>query len=211
MGNFPSTLSVSPNLPTGWDYQGCWTDYGLRKLAGLSYVDSVNMTEENCIDFCNTRNYTYAGVEYGQECYCGYLIGAGSAQAENSECSFACPGATDQPCGAGYRLSVFHNTLGNAPVVNPGPPDARSLGCYIDSVYNRSLPVFQASKDGMTVSDCTSSCRLAGYSLAGLEYSRECFCGDVFAESATSTDEGCDMICAGNSTEFCGGSARMNA
>ena len=39
-----------------------------RTLTSAGYADTTNMTVENCVSFCNTRNYIYAGVEYGQEC-----------------------------------------------------------------------------------------------------------------------------------------------
>lgn len=39
-----------------------------RTLTSVGYTDTKNMTVENCVDFCNTQNFVYAGVEYGQEC-----------------------------------------------------------------------------------------------------------------------------------------------
>jgi hypothetical protein len=39
-----------------------------RTLSSVGYMDANNMTVENCVNFCNTRNFIYAGVENGQEC-----------------------------------------------------------------------------------------------------------------------------------------------
>ncbi len=39
-----------------------------RTLTSVGYTDAKNMTVENCVNFCNTSNFIYAGVEYGQEC-----------------------------------------------------------------------------------------------------------------------------------------------
>jgi len=39
-----------------------------RTLASVGYTDTKDMTIENCVNFCNTRNFFYAGVENGQEC-----------------------------------------------------------------------------------------------------------------------------------------------
>ena len=39
-----------------------------RTLTSVGYTDAKNMTVENCVDFCNTQNFIYAGIEYGQEC-----------------------------------------------------------------------------------------------------------------------------------------------
>jgi WSC domain-containing protein len=39
-----------------------------RTLAAVGYIDTTNMNVETCVNFCNTRNFIYAGVENGQEC-----------------------------------------------------------------------------------------------------------------------------------------------
>lgn len=209
MGTIPSALSLGAPLPTGWDYYGCYTDYGRRKLTGPSYVDAENMTQESCVSFCNSNGHPYAGVEYGRECYCGFVIGAGSERKEDTECDFRCPGAADEACGSDFRLSVFYTGLLDHTRTNPGPNGTLRIGCLTDNMHARTLSVFQASEDGMTVGRCTSNCHAAGHSLAGLEFGRECWCGNSLNNNATATDEGCDMRCAGNSTEFCGGAERL--
>jgi WSC domain len=39
-----------------------------RTLTSVGYTDAKNMTVENCVNFCNTQDFIYAGAEYGQEC-----------------------------------------------------------------------------------------------------------------------------------------------
>ena len=39
-----------------------------RTLTSAGYTNATGMTVENCVNYCNTRNFIYAGVEYGQEC-----------------------------------------------------------------------------------------------------------------------------------------------
>jgi hypothetical protein len=39
-----------------------------RTLTSAGYTNATDMTVENCVNYCNTRNFIYAGVEYGQEC-----------------------------------------------------------------------------------------------------------------------------------------------
>jgi len=39
-----------------------------RTLTSPGYTDATKMTVENCVNFCNNKNFTYAGIEYGQEC-----------------------------------------------------------------------------------------------------------------------------------------------
>lgn len=62
--------------------------------------------------------FAYAGVEYGQECWCGNKLNiAGDAGATPSTnltettagqyCGFVCPGNSSEYCGSGGRLSLF--------------------------------------------------------------------------------------------------------
>jgi len=51
--------------------------------------------------------FKYWGVEYGGECYCGNSFNTGSVVAQASDCSFTCPGAPLEYCGAGNRLSAY--------------------------------------------------------------------------------------------------------
>jgi|SRR5690242_19832405 len=203
-------LSLGVNLPPTWTYYGCYTDYERRKLAGPSYYDASNMTQASCVAFCNTAAHPYAGVEYGSECYCGLTIGSGSSKANDSECGFSCPGNANEACGAGNRLSVFYTEALDSTRTNPGPEGTQRIGCVVDDVYKRVLAMLKASEDGMTIARCTESCKADGFSIAGVEYGRECFCGDGLGEDVVITEEGCDMRCAGNATEFCGGAARMD-
>lgn len=41
-------------------------DTGDRTLASASYFDPGYNTIENCIQFCDERNYPFAGIEYGR-------------------------------------------------------------------------------------------------------------------------------------------------
>jgi len=204
-------------LPTGWSSLGCYLDnVGGRTLTSASYTDPVNMTVENCVNFCNGQNYIYAGVEYAQECYCGNSISNGGAPASSTDCSTRCTGNANELCGAGNRLDLYWS--GAAP---PPPPSIEpssgswvSLGCYSDNVNGRALtfgtsPVGGASKN--SVESCTAACSAAGYSLAGMEYSDECYCGNAIVNGgAPAAASSCSMVCSGNSSEFCGGPNRLN-
>ena len=41
---------------------------GVRTLSASTYADATDMTVENCISFCDDRDFIYAGVEWSQEC-----------------------------------------------------------------------------------------------------------------------------------------------
>ena len=57
-----------------------------RTLTSAGYVDTKTLTVENCVNFCNNQHFTYAGVEYGQEC-CKWCFSFVLFQAPISELS----------------------------------------------------------------------------------------------------------------------------
>ena len=57
----------------------------------------------------------------------------------------------------------------------------------------------------MTVEKCKQLC--LGFAYAGVEYSKECFCGNI---APTITAQNCNMVCAGNKNQICGGGWAMN-
>ena len=59
----------------------------------------------------------------------------------------------------------------------------------------------------MTVEKCKELCLNGGFAYAGIQYSRQCFCGDT-APIITATN--CNMKCDGNRDQICGGYWAMN-
>lgn len=63
----------------------------------------------------------------------------------------------------------------------------------------------------MKEENCIEFCDAAGYSMAGVEFGRECFCGYSLGASGTQASElDCNMPCTGNSDELCGAGGRLN-
>ena len=85
-------------------------------------------------------------------------------------------------------------------------------GCWVDNAHGRILATQNPDNATLTVESCVSMCQAGGYSVAGMEYSRQCFCGNALINGATkaSADNQCNMACAGNSTEMCGAGNRMS-
>lgn len=84
-----------------------------------------------------------------------------------------------RPFLAGLMLSVYfaNKDAPKGPSVNPGPPNWTSYGCWQDG-NPRTLSHTDTSIQfsNMTVALCTSACGNNGYTLAGVEYSGECYC-----------------------------------
>lgn len=68
----------------------------------------------------------------------------------------------------------------------------------------------------MTIDRCLSQC--SQYKYAGVEYGRECWCGDTINFNGTLapipgknvSDTECSYTCPGNSSQFCGAGNRIN-
>jgi hypothetical protein len=162
----------------------------------------------------------------------------------------ACAGDGTQKCGAGYRLSLYKLTTGTTttagttttsatstaptatgPTVVPSYNGWTSQGCYQDPAGTRAIPnavTVTGGATAMTVEKCVDACRTAGYTIAGLEYAQECYCGTAMP-GLVATDGRCSMACtgafpdltdpfvfelidgyAGNNKELCGGSYGLN-
>lgn len=85
-------------------------------------------------------------------------------------------------------------------------------GCYVDNAYGRILPQNPSNPNNLTVESCVTTCRNLGYTVAGAEYSTQCFCGNSLVNAAVlaSSDSECNMACGGNSSEMCGAGNRLS-
>ena len=132
------------------------------------------------------------------------------------------------------RINIYSQTVAapSGPVTVPSVGLWKSLGCYTyvstctvpscffnasdrpfasDSTATRTLSYAPGLPSSNTIEVCTAACYSAGYHLAGAEYGAECYCGNSFENGGAPSALGdCNMACAGNSTEACGGPNRLN-
>ncbi|KAF0320781.1 WSC domain-containing protein [Colletotrichum asianum] len=80
-------------------------------------------------------------------------------------------------------------------------------GCYTDGPA-RQLARASYADPSMTEESCVNFCQEHGFPVAGVEYSSECWCDyRIPAERRPETD--CNMVCSGDSTEYCGAGNRL--
>ncbi|MCJ1431025.1 hypothetical protein MMC27_000375 [Xylographa pallens] len=87
------------------------------------------------------------------------------------------------------------------------------LGCGVDTYGSPALTGPLQDDATMTVETCIALCGGKGYSIAGLEYASQCFCGNDLPARASPTPGvigTCNMACTGNSTEMCGAGNRLS-
>lgn len=75
----------------------------------------------------------------------------------------------------------------------------------------RALTGASFAYDTMTLESCAANCTAAGnFAYFGVEYARECYCGNSLAASSSEApDSECNMLCAGDATEYCGAGNRL--
>lgn len=109
--SLPSPINNShQNVPSvrqvDWQTLGCMVDQPARTLNGPSTTDVTGMTWQKCFAFC--QDYKYAGLEYGQECWCGNSF-TNNSPIDPGFCHIPCAGDNHQFCGDSWRLTVFAN------------------------------------------------------------------------------------------------------
>lgn len=104
---------------------------------------------------------------------------------------------------------------GPKPACNPNPPIPGfvspktplpsgwyELGCIAEGTQGRAFTGSSTTNDAMTKAVCANYCSGLGFPYAGVEYSRECYCGKGFSNGAVNTTvawSDCSNTCSGNS------------
>lgn len=204
--------TTSPSQPTSpsadtWTYLACYNDPDNARVLPSYHFDSDTLSVASCQSTCKNQGFTFAGVEYGRECWCASSLANSATKAGEDKCSMTC--ASGEKCGGSYAISVY--SIGTTPTEpTPTPTDPTTPwvydGCYNDPDGARVLPAYHFESDTLSVASCQSTCETRGFSIAGVEYGRECWCASSIAAGSTKTSEDqCGMTCASGSGQ-CGGS-----
>ncbi|KAI0338032.1 WSC-domain-containing protein [Trametopsis cervina] len=210
----PSTPATNNTLaatgaPSGWAAVGCLVDSSARALTGFS-TSSSSMTPQTCASTCASKGFSMAGVEFGTECYCGNSLANGH-NATSDQCNMACGGSNSQTCGGNWAINVFKVASSGSNAVSTSPSSGATTWtgpkCTQDGPA-RALIGYFTSSASMTVEKCQSICGSKGFSIAGLEFSTECYCGNSFSNGlGKEIDSGrnCYMTAGGNFQQKAGG------
>jgi hypothetical protein len=233
----PTLAARSVDIMSLYAPIGCYEDSTTSRMLGI-YANTSgtneDMTTEICVKACYGSNYPYAGLEYGNECFCDILLQT-IYKASDADCNVACPGDSQIICGGDLRINIFSyngpmpltatsttasfttatssmTASTSSPITAPGTYQYK--GCVSDVTYNRTLGFvgsFPGSLEGMTIEPCQDACKNAGYVYAGVEFGHECWCDNVMRGIGVLVADGeCNMACSGNNSETCGGSNRIN-
>ncbi len=119
---------ISP--PAEWKNMGK-TD-GRSDVAFNAAAPCVRPSPQICASYCSTIGATYAGVEWGHECFCGSSEDY-SRHGTSADCTMMCEANPDEICGGFLAIEVRGTGLaqdrgrdGEGHYVDPGSP---SLTC----------------------------------------------------------------------------------
>jgi len=99
-----STDPMNLNTVGSYSFYSCYKD-SPRALSVVATSDSMSV--DQCVKIAAAGGYTWAGTEYGRECWVGNSLAAGTGNATLSDCNMACKGMPGQLCGGPSRLSLY--------------------------------------------------------------------------------------------------------
>lgn len=102
-----STTSAATVLPPATEdgYIGCYIDSRDRAMEIYAFRDA---STAQCLEYCADNGYPYAGMQYGQHCFCGFSFDKYGEDPDgcNDQCSYS-PDESDMTCGDTWRNSVY--------------------------------------------------------------------------------------------------------
>lgn len=105
--------------------------------------------------------------------------------------------------GSGSLASIKYSLCPSGQSVNL-PAASEYLGCWRDA--NDRAMSQNPSNSIQGVQACRQRCRDDGYKYAGLQYKKQCFCGNSYTKHHQLDESECDTECDNTPGEICGGS-----
>ncbi|KAH9485994.1 WSC domain-containing protein [Psilocybe cubensis] len=216
-----TAAAPNPNAPLpGWTFVGCFTD-AVPQQRTLQEHNIVNpgMTPALCTEFCGNFStpLNFAGTEFTDECYCDFNIQGTAVKVNDTQCNFPCGGDSTIDCGGASLISVYQNSntgVGPIPTNKAKVGNFVFSGCFKDVVGTSQRTLIQSIPiPGVTIERCTTACGASGFTMAGLEFGQECWCGNQFnplAGNVTAALTDCSRACEADHTELCGAANRLS-
>ena len=99
--------TVVQQLPE-FEYRGCYADQGDPRLLPIGANNTASMTVTTCASICSSQGYTFFGVEYSYQCWCGNTLNIRAVPADQSNCNYACCAENASvACGGDGFIGVY--------------------------------------------------------------------------------------------------------
>ncbi|THG96101.1 hypothetical protein EW026_g5677 [Hermanssonia centrifuga] len=216
-GGGTPVFPVVSGLPKPWKYAGCYVDGAFGRVISDELPDNQNLTIGSCIQSCDSQNFTLAGIEFADQCFCGNEMIDGAVLSNDTDCNMGCAGNATEACGGPNRLSIYTSTVNVTALPVPSilntslPGNWSYQGCLKEIDGGRVFPNQLINSTGNTVEWCLNQCAAFGYPAGGMEFGDECYCGDVSdaQQSTFDVESECNIACAGDPIHLCGGESRL--
>ncbi|KAL8871183.1 MAG: hypothetical protein Q9174_002933 [Haloplaca sp. 1 TL-2023] len=159
-------------LPTGWAYQGCYSNADSTHILRYQQPVSTTLTTEDCIAKCHEEGYSFGGIHKSNQCFCDNDL-------DDNQNEAAVGDQDGESCGGSSRMSIYaKRSLTVRQAAGPqrsGLPGSWTYqGCITEGVGARVWKYQIINQGTNTATACLSQCQKFGYQAAGLEYGSEC-------------------------------------
>jgi hypothetical protein len=102
-----SVATLAPS-PTAWTDLGCYVEDAKLPILeqNMNPNGDASLTVPKCKNSCYRRAFGFAGVQKGNQCWCGSYVG-GNWASNQSSCNTPCTGNKDSICGGTGTVNVF--------------------------------------------------------------------------------------------------------
>ncbi|KAF2809810.1 uncharacterized protein BDZ99DRAFT_499086 [Mytilinidion resinicola] len=141
-----STSTLGPS-PTAWIAMGCYVEDSKLPILEQNVSPAggnVSLTVPNCKESCYRRAYGFAGVQAGNQCWCGTYVG-GEWASNQTDCNTPCTGDKKTFCGGKGLVNVFQAQENQAPASTTG------TGTVPATSTSTAVSIASASKTGGAV------------------------------------------------------------
>lgn len=119
-----ATTTSAPTLgpsPTSWTALGCYIEYPAVPILQLNMnpTGDASLSVPKCQQSCYRRAYNFAGVQEGNQCWCGSYVG-GEVAKNQTECNTPCTGDKSIFCGGKGRINIFKAEKNGVPPSSTG-------------------------------------------------------------------------------------------
>ncbi|KAF2873129.1 hypothetical protein BDV95DRAFT_373983 [Massariosphaeria phaeospora] len=191
-----------PNLRTFRDYPGWYPNGPYTWPSEATNILSANLSASTCIDYCDKRDFLFAGTQLDL-CYCANNLQDG-VPADN--CNAECSGAPGEACGAVNRVTVYTKIQ----PASPADVGWHHEGCYTNDPLQPALGNNPYVSSAMDAHACISRCKLNPLTIYAGTVDGSCYCAQSISASGVQST-GCIQLCPGQAFgESCGGTGRID-
>ncbi|KAF8900122.1 glycosyl hydrolase family 71-domain-containing protein [Gymnopilus junonius] len=210
-----TTSSAAPTTTIGWISLGCYQDQNNRVLSNGPTADNA-LTITKCLAKCQSGSYKYAGVEYGDECWCSNTLNSPGATSA-SDCNMPCAGQYNQICGAPWHINVYQyqaSPTTTSTVTSTTPTTTTTTASSATTTSTTSLSTTTSSTATTTTSKSATASPTAWYGYGcvaeGTTGSRRSLTAASYSQP-NMTPQLCQNLCSGyRYAGYCGDSLKNN-